>query len=155
MKRTIAAIALLLATAAHAQTFGLHLVSVHVPARAQQNNVNPGIYVMTENGFTAGVYRNTLNRISVYAGITAEAGPFAITLGASTGYQRRRITVDCGDRKLINCWEEEGSSNAFLQPFLSPSVRLPEVFGATPRLSYIPGIGNSTSVLHLSVERRF
>lgn len=41
-------------------TVGLHLVSHHFPQRDYQNNTNPGIYVRTESGLTAGIYRNTL-----------------------------------------------------------------------------------------------
>lgn len=157
MKHATVAIALLLATAAHAQTFGLHLASVHLPARPDQNNVNPGFYLKTEDGLTVGIYRNTLRRTSVYAGLTAEAGPFALTLGVTSGYQKKRRAVSCEsiNMKGNHCWWDTGSSRGALQPFLSPSVRLPQVAGITPRISFMPGFGVSSNVLHLSVEGSF
>ena len=157
MKQATVAIALLLATAAHAQTFGLHLASVHIPARPDQNNFNPGFYLKTEDGLTVGVYHNTLRRPSIYFGMTAESGPFALTLGVTTGYQRRRRGVACQDINRVGkgCWYDTGSARGALQPFLSPSVRLPQVAGITPRISFMPGFGVSSSVLHLSVEANF
>lgn len=145
--------------ACHAQTtIGLHLVSVHVPKRDYQHNFNPGIYVITEDGLTLGAYRNTLDRMSFYAGLTAERGPFALTLGVTTGYQKRMVPVACADPandKGNGCLSQRGSTNGVLQPFLTPSVRLPALAGLTPRLSYIPGFGVNASVLHLSIERDF
>jgi hypothetical protein len=157
MKATVA-IALLLAGAAQAQTIGLHLVSAHVPARSYQQNFNPGLYVRTENGIVAGFYRNTLNRTSVYVGLAAEGGPFSLTIGLISGYQTKWIPGPCPDPSMDKgngCLNEYGSK-AYLQPFLSPSVRLPAVAGITPRFSYVPGIAHrSTNVFHLSLEKEF
>ena len=46
---------------AQANTIGLHLVSYHTPEK-RYNNVNPGIYYRTNEGWTAGIYRNSLSR---------------------------------------------------------------------------------------------
>lgn len=118
-------------------TVGLHVASHHFPERSYQNNVNPGVYVRTADGWTGGIYYNTLRRTSIYAGYTWEAGPFALTAGMVSGYQ------------LKNGY---GVSNAVLTPFISPSVALPRVLGVTPRLSIIPGTRATSNVLHLSIE---
>lgn len=156
---TVYIAALLLAGTAQAQTtIGLHLVSAHVPRHDYQHNFNPGIYVLTEDGLTLGVYRNTLNRASVYAGLTIEQGPFALTLGVTTGYQKHWTHVRCTDPSMdkgSGCMEQVGTNNGVLSPFLTPSVRLPAVAGFTPRVSYIPGLGVNASVVHLSIERGF
>jgi len=140
MRSILTAIALAsLASLAQAQTtVGIHLISHHFPQRDYQHNVNPGVYVRTENGFTAGVYRNTLNRTSVYAGLTLERSltdsiSVAITGGAITGY-----------RKDANGY---GFSNGALSPMLAPSIRW-----GYARVSFIPGIGVTSSVVHLSLE---
>ena len=154
--RTAAAVALMAcAAAAHAQTIGVHLVSVHVPARDYLQSFNPGIYVRTESGLTAGVYRNSLGRTSVYAGFTIDSGRFSLTVGATTGYQKRQWFGTCPDGNVeAECWD--GVTNAVLLPVFSPSVRLPDVAGFTPRLSFIPGLGaGSANAVHLSVEKGF
>jgi len=136
----IALAALLFApVAAQAQTtVGLHLVSHHFPERPGQRNFNPGVYVRTAEGWTAGYYRNTLDRNSVYAGYTLqhEINGFvavALTAGAVTGYRRNDDGI--------------GFAKSALTPMLAPSLKL-----GPARLSYIPGVGVSPSVLHLSVE---
>lgn len=128
---------------------GLHLVSTHIPARDHQNNVNPGVYVELANGFTAGAYRNTLSRTSVYAGwtFTHDFGPAAVslTVGAITGYQRKT------ERGLT-----QGYSRAPLTPMAAPSVRVQVGHGYAARVTFIPGISAiGSSVVHLSVERQF
>ena len=151
-----------------AQSVGLHLVSVHIPAREGQHNFNPGIYVRFDNGVTLGTYHNTLGKQTFYAGYTVEHGPFALTLGAASGYQRQE-TVTLGTMKP--CTLEQAAANggacvqqsrhtdtssgtkAYLTPMLAPSVRLPDVLGLVPRISYIPGLAGSSNVFHLSIER--
>lgn len=139
----------------HAQTIGLHLASVHVPARDYQRNFNPGLYVITENGIAFGAYRNTLGRTSVYAGLAIGAGPVTLMAGLATGYQKRVMPMTCNNAGSTGCWHVVGSTNARLVPMLSPSIRLPEVAGITPRVSYVPGLGLNASAFHLSVEREF
>lgn len=143
----------------HAQTIGLHLASIHAPARDFHRNTNPGVYVITDNGLTFGVYRNTLGRTSVYAGVTIDSGPFSLTVGATTGYQKRAEHGKCYDGVPdlgLGCDNVMGVSNGVLLPVVSPSIRLPAVAGITPRISYIPSLGaGSSSAFHLSVEREF
>ena len=142
---------LALALTAHQQAsaeavVGLHLVSAHIPNKSWTNNYNPGIYVKADNGLTVGVYYNTLSRVSVYAGYTLEAWPFALVLGATSGY-KKHLSPGGGMR---------GTSNGYLSLMLAPSVKLPvEAWGVSPRLSFVPRIGSGSSVFHLSVERAF
>lgn len=162
MKHSFLAAAILCAAAlcnaphAKAQTVvGLHLATLHLPAR-DYNGVNPGLYIKTENGFTAGVFENSVRRLGVYAGLTIEQddGPFALTGGLIYGYQRRvahcvAVSV-MGDPHAQVCGTTDGSPGA-LAPMLNPSVR----FGFA-RLTVIPPWFGAKSVgLHVSVERGF
>lgn len=63
---------------------GLHLLSAHVSPGYE--TVTPGAYVQCPSGLTAGAYRNSLGRPSVYAGHTWHRGPFALSAIALTGY---------------------------------------------------------------------
>lgn len=151
---------------------GLHVASVHVPSDVGQHNLNPGVYARTESGLTAGIYHNSLGRTSVYAGYTFERGPFALGLGAITGYQRK--AVNCVSRPVGRPFSTDlralsagpvvetrcgvaGSSGGAIAPALSPSVALPSIEGFTPRLTVIPRIGRVSpgTVFHLSLERKF
>jgi hypothetical protein len=76
-------------TLARAQAVGLHLGSIH--ERAGFNNVNPGAYVRDAEGWTVGVYRNSVRRVSLYGGRTWESPAWhglsaAVTVGVVTGY---------------------------------------------------------------------
>ena len=82
------------ALGARAQTVGLHLVSIHVPAHEGQHNFNPGIYGRLVNGVTLGTYLNTLGKQTFYGGYTVERGPFALTLGASIGVRYALVPGD-------------------------------------------------------------
>jgi len=135
----IALVLCCLAFAATAQTtIGVHTVSIHAPDNGKVNNVNPGGYVSFENCATVGFYRNSLRRMSVYAGCTMERGIAGLTIGGVTGYDK----------------EHGGHSNAPVAPLLALHLKSPvEFFGATPRLTYIPGrLVKSADVLHLSLQ---
>lgn len=135
-------------------TVGLHIASAHFPAREYHNNTNPGIYAIAD-GWTAGVYRNTLRRTSIYAGKqwawdTAYGEP-AVTLGVVSGYDKR--TVPCGDWHRKQGWTGQcsfGVSNAKIIPMIAPSWKI-----KSTRIWYMPGVGNSSSVIHVSVEHKF
>lgn len=126
---------LALCGSAHAQTMGLHIASAH--EHGGFNGVNPGVYVRLDSGWTAGIYRNSMERTSVYAGFTLETGTrplsAAITLGCITGY------------------------NASVTPLVVPSVAYH--FGSNAvRVGFIPrppGLGGASSALHLMVEHHF
>jgi hypothetical protein len=137
-----------------AAVIGMHIGSVHVPASDHLQNVNPGLYVRAESGATVGFYRNSHGRHSVYAGWTFERGPFALTVGGITGYQRRDV-VCTGDRLakgFTRCWD--GDSSGPIGPLVAPSVRLPEFAGLTPRLTFMPKLAaKGHAVFHLTIER--
>lgn len=120
-------------------TLGLHLVSAHLPDDGHRQNINPGIYIMAENGLTAGILRNSVNRATAYVGGSKEWGRFSVMAGVqfyqSPGYsQELRIT----------------KSSQFL-PIVAGSVSLP----AGLRLSFLPGGCGMASVVHLSVEKKW
>jgi hypothetical protein len=114
-------------------TVGLHAASKHLPKYEWQSGFNPGVYVRTSAGWTAGVYRNTLARTTLYAGRTWSnvLGPIDVMAAAATGY-----------------------SLAPLVPLVVASVELaPTSWPVVPRLS--AGRGADSWVLHLSIERSF
>jgi hypothetical protein len=162
-------------TRAHAEgiTVGLHLASVHVPAKDGQNNTNAGFYLRSAAGLTAGVYENTLRRTSLYAGKSFALGPVDVVVGIVSGYQRKctERTEQIGTRLpttppghvtgppvAVYATQQEcsGFARGWLTPMVAPSVALPfALFGATPRLWVIPSVSAASSVLHLSVEHSF
>ena len=165
MKRTLITAALALAAlAVHADpVIGLHLGSHHFPGAASLHDINPGVYVRLDNGLTAGVYRNSFKRTSVYLGYTVEHGPFALTVGAISGYQTR-LVVSAGihkDAASPTGWyhdeaHEEGHTRGAIGLLVAPSVALPSVFGITPRLTVLPKFtAKGHTVAHLSIERAF
>lgn len=142
-------------------TMGVHLYSVHAPAKDYQNNENPGLYIRTAEGWTAGVYRNTLRRTSVYAGYTVDYAPFSLTVGAISGYQRKYERVVAGPNGECDngtgfryCTQQTGATRGAITLLLAPSVALPPVLGAVPRVSYVPGLAGAANVFHLSLERK-
>jgi hypothetical protein len=139
--------------------FGVHLASIHIPAHEGQQNFNPGVYARMESGVTVGTYHNTLGKQTFYAGYTVERGPFALTPGLASGYQRSQYPAPCSKAQTAagstHCWYTTPGSKTYLMPMLAPSVRLPAVLGVTPRVSYIPGLGGSSNVFHLSIEAKF
>jgi hypothetical protein len=112
-----------------AHTFGLHLVSYHEPDKTY-NNTNPGMYYRHPDGWTAGFYRNSVRRDSIYAGYTLKYGIFDVTVAGVTGYFDK------------------------VQPLLVPSVSLGTWGGITPRIAYIPRVEKKigSHVLHLMLE---
>jgi len=160
---------------AHAEglKLGVHLASVHLPAKDGQNNDNVGLYVRTESGLTAGAYRNTLRRTSLYVGETFTLGPVDVLVGVASGYQRKctdtlvQVGVTYGDPYpgripgppqpvYENRHECTGFSRGWLTPVLAPSIALPfALLGSTPRLWCLYGAGKHSSVLHLSTEWSF
>jgi hypothetical protein len=122
---------------------GVHLASIHIPAEPWQNNTNPGIYVRAD-GWTAGTYRNTLRRQSVYFGHQFELGAVSFGVGAISGYKKECTSGVCF-----------GATKHKWSPMFAPSVAIPvQILGATPRLWYVPGFANSASVFHISLERK-
>ena len=109
---------------------GVHMVSRHWPAsrgRKHWNNFNPGLNVRWRNGVTAGLYKNSEFRTSVYGGWTwaREDCGLALTLGLITGYSKGTL------------------------PLAIPSMCVFEHY----RLTLIPRLEpKRATVLHLSLE---
>lgn len=149
---SLGVILVLLSQSCYGTEVGVHLVSAHVPAKDYQNNVNLGLYVINDNGWTFGAYRNTSRRLSVYAGQTFSYGPASVAIGLITGYDKRRVWYK-SDKPCLDgvvhdiCWRDEGISKSKLTPIIAPSFDLGAV-----RVWYIPRIGSSSSVIHLSLE---
>ena len=139
-----------------ADTIGLDLASVHVPDHGQ-HDFNPGLYWKSRDGLTLGAYSNSYARLSMYAGLTIEHGPFALTVGVVSGYERH--TVDCKrtlaiDRQgFMNVCGESSGSPGYFTALVAPSVRLPEVLGVVPRVTLLPGLHGGSTTFHLSLER--
>ena len=118
--------------AATALAIGVNLFSMHTAGG--MNNINPGLYAVTESGYAGGLYLNSHKRVSVWAGHKWETRPVhgvsaAVVAGVITGY---------GD----------------LSPLVSPSVAY-RANGVTYRVSYAPKSptkANASDALHLSIE---
>lgn len=151
-------IALLLigfASFAHAQTFGLNTVSLHVPRGPDQNNVNPGVYARFDNGLTLGTYRNTWRRQSLLIAYQYDFNAtFGLLIGAVSGYQKRIEVIPCQTACYEPATHTTGFSHGYFTPVLAPTIAFPAFHGFTPRMTFIPGVGGS-SVFHLSVEKSF
>lgn len=107
-------------------TTGLHLATWH--DSGSYNDRNPGVYLRTPAGWTAGTYHNSHRRQSVHVGRTWRHatgwGDLSITMGAVTGYARP------------------------LQPLVVPSLRIWHV-----RLTALPRADpKGAAGVHLSVE---
>ena len=119
-----------LGTCAHAQpvTIGVHIGSVHLPAR-EFNNVNPGLYVR-QGAWQAGAYRNSYDHTTVYA---VRAWPLTeraeLAAGLATGYRE--------------AWD-----HGPLAPMAAFSYR----FDGGTRLSFLPPTPKTSGVVHLSKE---
>jgi hypothetical protein len=148
------------ARAAEGAVIGLHVGTLHMPARPTDHNLNPGLYLKTESGLTLGGYRNSLGRGSVYLAQTWSAGPFSLTLGAVSGYRRRAYDAPCSMQDhgkpewMLGCKSWDTRVKTWLAPLVAPSVAGPSIAGITPRLTFMPGAGSHKSNgLHLSLER--
>ena len=125
--------ALVLAMPVKAETIGAHVGSWH--SEPGYNNVNPGLYLRTDSGATVGAYRNSIRRVSTYAGWTwskpiAQGVQATVTAGVITGY--------------------EGGA----MPMAIPSVRFEISERAAIRVITIPKIDpkQGAHVVHLAVE---
>ena len=131
------------ASAQDTWSIGMHLVSWHSnPAGCyplkECNDINPGVSV-TWDGWLGGVYRNSLDKVTVYAGRSyalATVGPVTALVGVAlaTGYRVLPVV-----------------------PVITPalSVRLATHWRA--QVLWLPRMGrvNDTNVLHLMIVRLF
>ena len=127
---------------------GLHLLSVHLPQDPSQNDYNLGAYVQNADGYVLGAYRNTLDRVSVYAGREFTYGSWSADLVMMYGYQKK--TRPCSD--YVGCYHYTGSTPGAIAPAFALSHAFQPIDGMVPRLTFMPGIRGS-NVLHFSIER--
>jgi hypothetical protein len=184
MKRLFALFLLSFAALAHAQftpeVIGVHVGSQHFGSNKYAppdgyNNFNPGLYVRWHNGLTAGFYRNSLYKPSVYAGWTFTEPwlqMFSLTVGFVSGYEVKYTTatlhegctgfVDAGGfcRGSAGTFEESTQIKRRIRPLIAPSVR----FGLDKVSSTLAGTSlrltllappNSAKAVHLSIEHKF
>ena len=125
--------ALVLAMPVKAETIGAHVGSWH--SEPGFNNVNPGAYYRADSGATVGAYRNSIRRVSTYAGWTwskpiAEGVQASVTAGVIAGY--------------------EGGA----MPMAIPSLRIAAGEHLAARVIVIPKIDpkQGAHVVHLAVE---
>ena len=150
-------------------TIGVHLASVHVPA-GNYSGVNPGLYVRLDQGLVAGGYRNSFGRASFYGGYNFTRGPFSLTLGAVTGYERSsEITTTCWTASPVlarnrddvgqtrgQCVTDVRRRPMLVAPLIAPSVTLPVLGGIAPRITVLPKlVAHSATTVHFSLERTY
>lgn len=125
---------------AAALTIGMHIGSYHTADNERYNNINPGLYV-AYNGYTAGTYKNSYSKQTVYAGKAfdiTENCRYDVLVGAATGYNIKRSSV---------------------VPFVVGSAKFNIQDEAILRVSAIPQVSSDGklkgAVLHLSLQRNF
>jgi hypothetical protein len=133
----IATVILGLLSPAMAETVvGLHIGTKHFDTDKQWNDVNPGVYAKFNNGFTAGVFKNSESKTAYYLGTTVSKSvsqqlEFSATMGVMRGYSQGTML------------------------FVLPSVAY-KFDDYALRLGYVPKINKQgASGLHLMFEQRF
>lgn len=155
--RMILAIIMLACNMAHAQTIGVHTLTHHIDSHTGLNERNIGLYLRSDN-WTVGGYRNSYRRTTLYAGYVLDYGPFSVTLGAATGYQRK--WRDCTAEEVQatgfvdECRKPDTKVKTALMPVIAPSVALPIGDGWKARLTVVPE-EYKPALVHLSFERQF
>jgi hypothetical protein len=96
---------------------GLLLYTAHF----QPSGLNPntvGAYVISDSGFTLADYKNSDYKNSAMAGWTFQKGPFAVTVGAVTGYPHNSVFPVVLPSYKFNLTDEVGVRvSAFPQVF--------------------------------------
>lgn len=127
IRRLITATALLCATAASAQTIGVHVGSWH--SAQGYDNINPGLMVRAESGLTAGAYCNSESRSARLPG--AKRCQVAAYLGQHADWEMAPgLKVGLTGGVLV------GYSRAKVLPFVVPSL----LIGDHVRLIYAPRV---------------
>lgn len=163
------------ASKANAATMGVHLASVHAPARDGQNNTNPGLSFTSDSGLAVGLYLNTQRKLSPYFGkqfelATGRYGSVDVLAGVVGGYQRKctDFMVQTGSYTTVEKRDDgstvtskwpvleqrqscSGFSRGYFTPMAAPSYRAPfSVGGATPRVTYMTNFRRH--LVHLSAN---
>jgi hypothetical protein len=145
-----------------ADTIGAHLYTQHVDNRlgAKLNNATIGLYWRAEggplDGLTSGVFRNSMDRWSVYAGRTWQTDDqrWALFAGLASGYGKRFGQNECGPGKVDVAWSRCWRGGAAIRPLLAASMRLPITASTAARISLLPSPGQGhAGGVHFSIER--
>jgi hypothetical protein len=151
---------------------GLHMASIHLPAKDGQNNTNVGGYICEAEGLCIGGYRNTLSRNSFYISQRIAAGPIDVHPGFVSGYQKKctegyrkngeTVTVTHVGSTTITATSPilersdicRGHTKGAITPMVTFSYAVPfKIFGVTPRIFYVPAVEKSGShVLNIAGE---
>lgn len=107
---------------AEAATVGAHIGSWH--SEPGFNNVNPGLYAQADNGGTAGIYRNSVRKVSTYAGWTfekqlGESVTVSATVGAITGYPAAKLLPMVIPSIKVKLFDEV-SARVIIIPMVNP-----------------------------------
>ena len=113
---------------AAAWAVGLHLLTQHAPGcNAELRTFTPGVYAVSPDGVTVGVFRNSYGHASTYAGWTLRQPVADVTVGVMA-YRFRYHTR----------WT----------PMVTPSLKLGDY-----RVSYVAPFRGSSNAIHISWEK--
>lgn len=146
---------------------GLHIASAH--DKAGLNNINPGISLRWADaqgdGVVAGVYCNSFNSISAYAGYAwewslAPRWSASLAVGGVTGYPEIGSQFKGQSSGNVGCTrrtaDERARPKAALLPFVLPGIAYHLDDKQSVRLEYIPkGHEKGSNAFHLMVVRKF
>lgn len=117
---------------AYASEIGVNLLSIH--DEPGYRTVTPGVYFVSDDGWTAGLLQNSEGRSGSYVGKTFKDsdGLFALTVGGITGYKAK------------------------VTPLVVPSVRLYSADSFEVRTTLLPKVPKTDgcNAIHISVEFR-
>lgn len=117
-------------------TVGLQMLSFHDQVdNVQFKTITPGIYASSPEGYTAGIYRNSIGKTSLFAGKAFKADfslageEYSVMLGGVTGY-----------------------NGVAVAPMIVPSIKIDKF-----RFCYVPPYEKKGfyQVLHFSIETKF
>lgn len=145
---------------------GLHIGSVHLPAKDGQNNANFGAYVASDEG-SVGCYRNTIKRTSCYLMAREPLGSVDLHYGVVSGYQKK-CTKDLyviGHEEFViqqgaaiiktrgAILEERESCTGHTRGAISPAITFSVKPSANTRVYYVPAIEKKGShVISFALE---
>lgn len=118
---------------------GLHMASWH--SEPGYTGFNPGLYIRTECGITAGALRNSKGRFSAYGAFSLD--PKKLPVWGTVG--------------LISGYGDSGVRIGTLKPVVMVGLKSPEFDKFRVRVGYAPKAGdtNRAHMIHLMVERAF
>ncbi len=117
---------------------GVHIVSTHdLPGF---RNINPGLYAVNQCGMVGGVYRNSVGKVTAYAGymLDPDSLPVWASFSAATGYRSE------------TGWR--------ISPLVAIGLKSSEFGGGYRfRVAWVPRVMpiNRVNVIHLLLECRF